>query len=412
MTIVPLHRSRTDEHQNTSGSPARLESLTGLRWFATFGVFLSHVNILLPLPHTRGLFSLGESGVSLFFMLSGFVLAWNWTPKDTAKAFYGRRFARVWPLLFVAVAIPTLFAATAEGGGPVAHLLLISLSAVLLVQAWVPGWILLGASPVTWSLSCEAFFYGVFPATMRRLHGAKVRSLVLLVCAAVVLLWVIRISLWFAYPPTREVSSLDGYGPAVFAIYSPISRIPQFLIGMAVAIAMRRGWRAVSVRTAVLAMLVPFVVLWLLRGYEFRSAVLFDGVDTAVTPFFALFIAALARRDVEGGKSFLRNRPMVRLGQWSYAFYLFQFTVLLPVALSANPGKHVADFFTDPLAPSTGYIGYALLALAITLGISAFFYRFLEHPLETRIRRRLRPASAPGSANAQDKARSEGLSLT
>ncbi|MGW0580576.1 acyltransferase family protein [Streptomyces sp. NPDC002920] len=397
---MPVSRSRVDGHSAAvSSGGARLESLTGVRWFATFGVFLSHVNILLPLPHTRGLFSLGESGVSLFFILSGFVLAWNWTAADTAKAFYGRRFARVWPLLFVAVAIPTLFAATSEGGPAVSHLLLISFSAVVLIQAWVPGWILLGASPVTWSLSCEAFFYGVFPGAMRRLHDAKARSLVLLVCLSVAVLWAVRISLWFAYPPTRHVTSLDGYGPAVFLIYSPISRIPQFLIGMAVAIAVRRGWRAVSVRTAFLALLVPLVTLWLLRGQTFRSAVLFDGVDTAVTPFFALLIAALARRDLEGGRSFLRARSMVRLGQWSYAFYLFQFTVLLPVAVAANPGKDVADFFTDPVTPSTDYIGYALLALAITLAVSAFFYRFLEHPLERRIRHRLSPSPARASGN-------------
>jgi peptidoglycan/LPS O-acetylase OafA/YrhL len=395
MSEIPVLEGRAAggrvEKVEKEGGGTRLESLTGLRWFATLGVFLSHVNILLPLPHTRGLFSLGESGVSLFYILSGFVLTWNWKRTDGTKAFYGRRFARVWPLLFVAVVIPTLFAATSKGGPAVSHLLLISFSAVVLVQAWVPGWILLGASPVTWSLSCEAFFYGAFPAVMRRLHGAKARNLVALVCVAVAILWAIRISLWFAYPPTRHVTSLNGYGPAVFGIYSPIARIPQFLIGMAVAVGIRRGWRAVPVRIAVLALLVPVVVLWLLRGYAFRTAVLFDGVDASVTPFFALLIAALARRDLDGGRSFLRSRPLVRLGQWSYAFYLFQFTVLLPVALAANPGRQVADFFTDPLRPRAGYTGYALLAFVITLAVSAFFYRFVEHPLERKLRHKLSP---------------------
>ncbi|WP_225849156.1 acyltransferase [Streptomyces sp. HPF1205] len=390
------------------GGGARLESLTGLRWFATFGVFLSHVNILLPLPRTRGLFSLGETGVSLFFVLSGFVLAWNWSPDLPARAFYGRRFARVWPLLVVAVALPTVFAATSEGGPAVTHLLLISASAVLLVQAWVPGWILLGASPVTWSLSCEAFFYGLFPGLMRRLHAASAGRLVALVCAAVVALWGVRVGLWCAYPPVRHVSGLDGYGPAVFCVYSPLARLPQFLIGMAAAIWVRRGRRAVPVRTAAAALLVPVVALWLLRGYPFRGAVLFDAGDTATTPFLALLIAALARRDLDGGRSFLRSAPLVRLGQWSYAFYLFQFTVLLPVALASSPGRQVADFFTDPVPPSVGHLGYAVLALVLTLAVSAFFHRFVEHPMERRLRRRLgsgrsgrrawQPAGAAGPA--------------
>ncbi|MBM9508185.1 acyltransferase family protein [Actinacidiphila acididurans] len=370
------------------GGAARLESLTGLRWFATFGVFLSHVDILLPLPHTRGLFSLGESGVSLFFVLSGFVLAWNWSPDHGAGAFYGRRFARVWPLLAVAVALPTVFAATSKGGPAVPHLLLISASAVLLVQAWVPGWILLGASPVTWSLSCEAFFYGLFPGLMRRLAGASAARLAVLAGTAVAALWGVRIGLWLAYPPVRHVTSLDGYGPAVFCVYSPLARLPQFLIGMATAVAVRRGLRLPSVRVAVAALLVPVTALWLLRGCAFRGAVLFDASDVALTPFFALLIAALARRDLAGGRSFLRSRPLVRLGQWSYAFYLFQFTVLLPMALAASPGRQVADFFTDPVRPGLGHLGYAVAALAITLGVSAFCYRFVEHPLERRLRRR------------------------
>jgi peptidoglycan/LPS O-acetylase OafA/YrhL len=386
------------------GGGARLESLTGLRWFATFGVFLSHVNILLPVPYTRGLFSLGESGVTLFFVLSGFVLAWNWSPDDSARAFYGRRFARVWPLLAVAVALPTVFAATSRGAPAVTHLLLVSASAVLLIQAWVPGWILSGASPVTWSLSCEAFFYGLFPGVMRRLSAARGRTLAALVGGAVVALWTLRIVLWCAYPPVRHVSSLNGYGPVVFGVYAPLARLPQFLIGIAAAVAVRRGLRPVRVRTAFAATLVPVTALWLMGGRAFRSAPLFDAGDVAMTPFLALLIAALAQRDLDGGRSFLRSRPLVRLGQWSYAFYLFQFTMLLPAALAASPGRQVADFFTDPVAPAAGHIGYALFALAGTLAVSGACHRFVEQPLERRLRRRLGTAGggrrSPGAAGA------------
>ncbi|WP_406088489.1 acyltransferase family protein [Kitasatospora purpeofusca] len=379
----------------------RLDSLTGLRWIATFGVFLSHVNILLPLPHTRGLFSLGESGVSLFFVLSGFVLAWTWTGADPARSFYGRRFARVWPLLAVAALLPTLFALPNKDSGSPVHLLVVALSAILLVQAWVPDWILTGATPVTWSLSCEAFFYALLPGIARRMTGWSTRGLVLLVAGSVAVLWAVRIGLWVAYPPVFRVSSLDGYGPAVFGVYAPVARFPQFLIGVAAAIAVRRGWRAVRVDVALAALLVPLVTLWLLRGEAFRAQVLFDAVDPALTPFFALLIAALARRDLDGGPSLLRSRPMVRLGQCSYAFYLFQFTVVLPVALAASPGRKVADFFTDPVPARTGHLGHAVLALAVTLAVSAFFYRFVEHPLELRLRRRFRAGKAPGESPGQ-----------
>jgi peptidoglycan/LPS O-acetylase OafA/YrhL len=398
MKVAPVQQSNGVAKKAPVDTGARLESLTGLRWFATVGVFLSHVNVLLPLPHTRGLFSMGESGVSLFFILSGFVLAWTFKPSDTPVAFYGRRFARVWPLLFVAIAIPTFFALTSKTPQPAEHLLLISLSAILLIQAWVPGWILMGASPVTWSLSCEALFYTVVPLAVRKLFARTNKQLIFIVCAAMTEIWVIRITLWLQYPAHRHVTSMNGYSLAIFGIYAPFSRMPQFMIGMVTAIAIRRGWKAVSVRTAFLLMLVPMFVLWMLRGDAFRTQVLFDAVDQTMTPFYALLIAALARRDLMGRPSFLRTKPMVQLGQWSYAFYLFQFTVLLPVALVVYPGKQIADFFTNPVSPSYSHIGYAFIGLLITLGISILAYRYIEHPLERRLRRRFLAAAARRAA--------------
>jgi peptidoglycan/LPS O-acetylase OafA/YrhL len=40
-------------------------------------------------------------GVSSFFALSGFVLTWSLRAADTKRAFYRRRFARVYPLHFL-----------------------------------------------------------------------------------------------------------------------------------------------------------------------------------------------------------------------------------------------------------------------------------------------------------------------
>src|SRR5688500_18035384 len=84
----------------------RLDSLTGLRWFAALAVFLAHVSTLLPLPEPCDVFGLGSSGITFFFVLSGFVLTWTFTAGDRPGAFYGRRFARIWPLLVIAVLVP------------------------------------------------------------------------------------------------------------------------------------------------------------------------------------------------------------------------------------------------------------------------------------------------------------------
>jgi peptidoglycan/LPS O-acetylase OafA/YrhL len=45
----------------------------------------------------------------------------------------------------------------------------------------------------------------------------------------------------------------------------------------------------------------------------------FMPISVTLVPF-CLVIVAAAQTNVQGGRSWLRSRPMVRLGEWSYAF--------------------------------------------------------------------------------------------
>ena len=89
-----------------TGRGAALPSLTGVRGIAAFGVFASHLHYLFPVERSvtgvagpggnlQRIRSWGANGVSLFFVLSGFVLAWTWTDGTDSRTFWRRRFARV-----------------------------------------------------------------------------------------------------------------------------------------------------------------------------------------------------------------------------------------------------------------------------------------------------------------------------
>jgi len=55
--------------------------LTGLRFVAAFYVFLFHIHIRWPLagqPFLKNVLDQGAVGMSLFFVLSGFVLAYRY----------------------------------------------------------------------------------------------------------------------------------------------------------------------------------------------------------------------------------------------------------------------------------------------------------------------------------------------
>src|SRR5688500_12797828 len=79
--------------------PSRLPSLTGARFIAAGLVFVFHATFAWPFAssgaqETSGLlFSQGGyTGVTFFFILSGFVLTWAVRPGDTTPRFWRRRF--------------------------------------------------------------------------------------------------------------------------------------------------------------------------------------------------------------------------------------------------------------------------------------------------------------------------------
>ncbi|GAB3849837.1 acyltransferase family protein [Dactylosporangium cerinum] len=233
---------------------SRLPSLTGLRWAAALIVFGQHLleqyynqQLVAPKPvksvvwaaFTHG----GGLGVSFFFVLSGFVLAWSSRPGERAGTFWWRRFSKVYP----ATLVTTVVAAFLIGGaGPLqlaTHL--------TLTQSWWPRRDVYAAlNPVSWSLSCEAFFYLCFPlllAVMRRLgpSGLWAIAVMMIECVAAVGMNLV--------PASHDTATYAGY------ILPPV-RMAEFTLGIAVALLVRTGsWRGPGLRWS-LALLPPAMV--------------------------------------------------------------------------------------------------------------------------------------------------------
>lgn len=384
----------------------RLHSLTGLRWIAALAVFLSHVGTLLPIPDARPVLTLGSSGVTFFFVLSGFVLTWTYMAGDRAVPFYGRRFARIWPMLLVAVLVPLFLQLPDAQPGQGGTLKLMALSAVLLYQAWVPSYILGSTNPVTWSLACEAFFYVIFPFVAKFTTRRSLRWLGGAAVALVLVGWGIKLWLWDAYPPQlRPVfTGVDGL---IFGTYSPIARVWEFLLGVVAATAVRKGWRLpLSVASATTLLAAGFVALWVLRFETWRIISIYDVLPQVTAPLYALLVVAVAQRDLAGGGSWLKAKPMVALGEWSYAFYLLHFTVLFEISSRVFGRKSIMEFYMRPAEASWSNAGWAALALVISIAVCAVMYQFYERPVERWLRSRIGrrdvrvPASALSTADA------------
>ena len=90
---------------STETSKLRIDALTGLRFFAALAVYLHHHPKPVFLPEFVSTFMMaGYNGVTLFFVLSGFVIGLNYFDmlvKPTRASIFKyalARFARIYPL--------------------------------------------------------------------------------------------------------------------------------------------------------------------------------------------------------------------------------------------------------------------------------------------------------------------------
>ncbi|RPK64893.1 O-acetyltransferase OatA [Streptomyces sp. ADI96-02] len=348
---------------------SRLDSLTGLRFWAALAVVVYHLSRQAgELPWISDLAWYGRSGVTFFFVLSGFVLAWTYDGKTVpVVVFLWRRFARIWPLLAVSTV-----ASVAVWHALGTDFSLRGVAATLgLVNAWVPERpYLVGGNPAAWSLSDEAWFYLLFPAlpALPLMRSARGRTVVAVAaCAASLGVW---LSGALLSDSLLRVWALD---------YFPPTRTLQFVLGVAAGLAVKRGWRP----PGGLRIFVAGVLAWHLLLIPWSHAVPdslwyspYSASQLLSAPLFALLVAAAAAADVERRRTFLAGPRMIRLGQWSFAWYLFHEIVLR--ALVGVFGKPA-----DPLDT----VGVWGATLGLSLALAAIAYHCVEHPLERLLRR-------------------------
>ncbi|WP_369184226.1 acyltransferase family protein [Streptomyces sp. Y1] len=347
--------------------PSRLPSLTGLRFWAALLVVLYHLSRKVgELPLLSPLAWYGRSGVTFFFVLSGFVLAWTYQGSAaSAGAFARRRFARIWPLHALATVL-SLGADAAIGAAlPVAA----ALWSLVLLHTWAPSTVY-GGNPASWSLGAEAWFYLLFPALLR-LSGARRRAWLPLaaLCAA------LGPALWAAGALLPGDAALRGF----LLDYLPLTRTPQFVLGVVTGLAVRHG----LLPRLRLAPAAGAVAAWHLALVPWHAAVpdaLWYGPYSAAqllpAPLFAALLAAAAQRDAAGtAPRLLAGRAAVRLGEWSYAWYLVhELGIRCWLAWYGRP------------APGLARAGVWLLLAGGSLAVAAVLYHRVERPCERLLR--------------------------
>jgi len=305
----------------------KINALTFVRFLAALIVVFFHFGQKTWLARVASpLITSGPQMVSLFFVLSGFVLTISHfhREKENPLDFYVARLARIFPAYFIALILSYLFFNTNSlVNGPLG--LVLSLT---FLQSWIPRFPLTLNSP-GWSLSIEVFFYLTFPFILFWIKKRKASWKTVLVTSIVFYLVTQVILTYFLN------SKFYGGEPSIsydLIYYFPLSHLSSFILGIAGGLYYLSN-PASSQQPGIF----PLVFLIGTLGLNYfllqypqvlngLTGLLFPFRSSFYAPFFLSLILALAFS--KNALINLISRPLlVLLGEASYSLYILQLPV-------------------------------------------------------------------------------------
>lgn len=337
-----------------------LDALTGIRGIAAWAVVLYHIRLsltgLFP-AEVIAVLARGYLAVDLFFILSGFVIWYNYADRllqgggGEARLFLWRRIARIWPLhaaiLLAMLAFVAVLALTGRslGGYPLAELPL----HLLLVQNWGFTSALSWNHPA-WSISTELAAYLLFPLIVLVADWRRVPTALLVVIALILLAAI------------HTLYAVHGYA----ALGDGIERLglwrclASFMLGNIMCL-LWQHWRERPAGGALAGLACLAIIA---AGFAL------DLPETAFAP--AAFLTGLLALALGRGASerLMSARPLVYLGEISYSTYLAHFFLFILWKIA----------FVD-VSLQLGWVGLVGF-LALVLAASMALYHGLEQPAQ------------------------------
>ena len=158
---TPRRRVTYGEMPKTAGTASRLAWLDALRGFAALCVVFDHGSTLLLRPVRDLLYqwlNLGQYGVFVFFLVSGYIVPASLERKGSLRAFWTSRTFRLYPMYAAALVLAAIAYWSRHGTirGAEHHPLASVMSWLLMLPNLLAG---PNVPNVTWTLSYEMVFY-------------------------------------------------------------------------------------------------------------------------------------------------------------------------------------------------------------------------------------------------------------
>jgi peptidoglycan/LPS O-acetylase OafA/YrhL len=320
--------------------------------------------------------------LSFFFILSGFVLNWTVDMKEKARTIWRRRIAKLFPNHIVTWAVcMVLFAA-----------------ATVPTYSWLPNLFLLhswspdpdvqsGVNFPVWSLCSELLFYLLFPfliKPIRRIAQHRLWWWAGSMAIGIVVFNLITLYLINDANPTPVIPlSLDQIW---FSYKFPVGRMFEFVLGMIMARIVQAGMfpRIKAGWVALLYLAGLVAASFIPAPWQFSLVTLVPN---------AVVIAAVAQSDVRGNRNFLSSKPMIFLGNISFAFFVVQ----APLVVWGR--TQLTGTFSTPVATLLWFA-----ELGATILVAWVLYSVVEMPVMKHWSRKKRPVTTLPEARTERSA--------
>lgn len=344
-------------------------ALDGLRGLAILMVSVYRFGRELdPASHpaiavVRRLVPVGQYGVDLFFVLSGFLITGILLRSKDRPHYYrnfiARRALRIFPLYFASlllglIVLPQLFGTDMFDKARDQQLYLWTYTTNLRMS-WLNSWCF-GPFDHFWSLAVEEHFYLVWPAIL-----CFTRQRLLWVCLTLILTVLVGRTLAATNP---------AFGVAVETL--TLFRLDALCMGGALALLILKYEHHEALRRKslwVMLGLLPVLLALLLTGRKVLA------LPSTICPAFmaaGMVVLLLSQRSSLVAQIF-QNRGLKFLGKYSYGMYVVQ----LPLATALTPRSLAFVLPEDPILSATVYVAFMIM-LTILAALGTYF--LIERP--------------------------------
>lgn len=358
---------------------AELPALTGVRFYAALLVFLYHVPEIIPgmygFRSAKLFLGVGDLGVALFFVLSGFVLTYNYAQRfiqsvsgKDYQQFLWARLTKIYPvhLLTLVLVLPISLLSPQTPFDWRA----IPLHATLLqcLWPWSEPRFSDNLNKVSWSISCEWFFYLLAPIAMLVIIGRRRQWLGLIAIA----IYFIGLGLFLGNDQSEAVRL---YFVSRFAL----SRFLEFLAGVVIGgVFLSTGAKLKSAFPLMQVVGISLLASAALLAPHAPWPLLGGGL--LYLPGTLLLILGLAY-----GQGFLvahlSQRALKVLGTASFSFYMVHHLIL-------RAARGVCLYFGWTVHSEVAFWGVMVLMFVIAQGVAIVLCYAYEIPVQNWLRGR------------------------